>query len=395
VFGKFKGKLRNLLALTAAAGLLLTGCAGAAKDGGKAGNQDVIKIGAVLDTTGTASSLGVPERDTLQMLVEDINAKGGVNGKKLEVIIEDSASDETKAVLAVKKLITKDKVLAVIGASTSGTTMAMVKTAEANKVPLISLATSEKIVNPLNERKYIFKVAPSDTIVAGKMMDYLKAKGIKKVAFLSMNNTFGDTGRDAFEKMAKAEGIEIVLQEKFEATDKDMTSQLTKVKGSDAQATIVWAIPPSASIVTKNYRQLDLKIPLIHSHGVGNKNFLELAGPDANGVVFPIGKILLAEQLPDSDPQKRVLLDYAKAYEAKYGPRSTFGGHAWDAVYMLKNAIEKAGTDSAKIRDEIEKTSNFVAISGVFNLSPSNHNGVTKDAMVMAEITNGEWKLVQ
>ena len=372
---------------------MVTGCGSS----GKQENQnEVYKIGAIFDITGPASSLGVPERDTALLLEQKINAKGGINGHPIKIIIEDNESNETKAVQVAKKLIEVDKVLAIAGPSTTGTSMAILDTIQKNKVPMVSAAAGKAIVSPVDKRQWIFKSAQNDSVVVEKIIDHLKTTGVKKVAFMSMNNAFGDGGRAIFEVEAPKNGIKIVALEKFGATDNDMTAQLTKVKSAQPDAVVVWAIPPSASIVTKNYRQLQIQAPLIHSHGIGNQAFIDLAQDAANGVIFPAGKLLVAEMLPDNDPQKNVLVEYAKDYESQYKqPRSTFGGHGWDSISLIVAAIEKAGADREKIRDELEKTQNFAGISGVFNMSSQDHSGLTKDALVMIKITDKKWSILK
>ena len=357
---------------------------------------DTINIGAVLDISGPSSSLGVPERDTLKMLADQLNSQGGINGRQVKMVIMDNKSDETESVLAVKDLISNDKVVAVIGASASGTSLAMTDTVQKEGVPMISLATNSKIVLPIADRKWIFKMAQSDEIVADKMISYAKAKGAQKVAVLYMNNAFGDGGKKALSQSATANGISVVFEDKFEATDKEMSAQLAKIKGSDAQAVLVWAIPPSASILTRNYRELGLTIPLIHCHGIANQKFLELAGDAANDLVLPVGKIVVSDQLSDNDPQKQVLMSYAKEYTDKFKSQpNTFGGHAWDAFNMLVNVIKETGADRAKIRDGLEKTTNFTGISGVFNMSDKDHNGLNENSMVMVEVKGGKWNLIK
>lgn len=391
-----KLSLVGLVALVIA-GLLLSGCAGSKDAGGKAGaGKEPYKIGAVVDISGPSSSLGVPERNTLQMLADKVNAAGGVNGHPLELTILDNKSDETEAVLSVKKLISEQNVLAVIGCSSSGPSMAMIDTVQKEKVPMISMAAASKIVEPAQERTWVYKTAQSDMVTINRLMGYLKEKDLTKVAFLYMNNAYGDGGKMAFSAAAKAAGVQIAAEEKFEATDKDMTPQLTRVKASGAQAAVVWAIPPSASIITKNFKDLGLTIPLLHSHGVGNQNFIDLAQGAADGVILPIGKLAVAGQIPDSDPQKKVLATYIDDYSKKYNsPPNSFGGYAWDAFYLLVNAIEKAGPDRAAIRDQLEKTQNFTGVSGVFNMSAEEHNGLKEDSMVLVQIQNGQWKLLK
>ncbi|WP_395879600.1 ABC transporter substrate-binding protein [Desulfallas sp. Bu1-1] len=382
-------------------GALAGGCASSQNNSGSAGQAkeqagEPYQLGAVIDISGNSSSLGVPERDTLLMLVEKLNRAGGINGHPVELTILDNKSEETEAVLAVKKLIEKD-VLAVLGCSSSGPSMAMVNIVQNAKVPMVSMAAASSIVEPVSERQWVFKTAQSDIVTVKKIITYLKAQGLTRVAFLSMNNTYGDGGKAAFTAAAEENGIEIVVEEKFEASDKDMTPQLTKVKASGAQAAVVWAIPPSASIITKNFRDMGLSIPLIHSHGVGNQKFIELAQGAAEGVILPIGKLAVASQIPDSDPQKKVLESYIADYQAKYNTLpNSFGGYAWDAFNLVVAAIEKAGPDRAAIRDELEKnTSGFVGISGVFNMSPADHNGLGVDSMVLVEVKDGKWQLLE
>lgn len=357
-----------------------------------AASKEPYKIGGLFAITGAASSLGVPERNTMQMLEEEINKAGGINGHPVQVIIRDTESDETKAVLAVKRLIEEDKVLAIVGASQSGESLAMADTIEKSEVPFVSVAASIKIVNPV--RKWIFKTPQSDYLIIQALVDHLKAKGYKNIGWLSVSNAFGDSGKVEFEKAAPKGGLTIVAKETFAATDTDMTAQLTRVKGANPDAIVVWAIPPAAAIVSKNAAQLGIKQPVFQSHGIGNKTFIDLAGSAANGVVFPVGKLLVADELPDTDVQKKVLQQYAKDYTAKFGAAtlSTFGGHAWDGFWIVVKAIEKAGPDRAKIRDAIENnTKEFAGITGVFNFSPTDHNGLDKRAVTMVEIKDGKW----
>ncbi len=384
-------KIFSLLAGLLVMGLLLSGCGGSATT--SAESKEPYKVGAIFDVSGKASSLGIPERDTAQMVVDEINANGGINDHPIELIIKDSKSNETEAALAAKSLI-QEGVAAIIGSSSSGTTMAMVEIVQNAEIPLISCAASVRITEPVAERKWVFKVAQSDSIVAEKITEYLKANGMNKVALASVNDAYGDSGRAEFEKAAAAAGITIVAKEKFEAADTIMTSQLTNIKSQNPDAVIAWAIPPAASSFTANYRQMGIDAPLIHSSGVGNQTYLDLAGEAAEGTVFPVGRLLVAEQLSDSDPQKTVTTEYAKKYEEKFGPRSTFGGHAWDAVKIVAQALEKVGPDPAKIRDEIEKTS-FTGVTAVFNFTPEDHSGLTKDCLVMVKVSDGKWELVK
>lgn len=374
--------------------------------GSSAYGQQPIKLGFIPDITGPASSLGIPERDTALLLQAEIDAKGGIKGRPVKLVIYDGESTETKTLLAAKKAMEEDKVAAVLCCSQSGTSLAIKNTVQAAKVPMMSMAASVKIVEPVKDSFWVFKTPQSDHLIAEVLVDYLVGKKIARVAWMNVDNAFGDSGRLEFDWLAKKAGIAIVANERFGDKDVDMTTQLTKVKGSDAQALVVWAIPPAASVVTKNARELGLQIPLFQSHGVGNKRFIDLAGPAANGVRFPAGKLLKAEDLPDSDPAKKTLVAYAKAYEAKYGAgsRSTFGGHGWDAIWLAYKATEAAAARTnpddlpsfrAAIRDELEKIKEFVGIGGIFNMSLQDHNGLDKRAVTMYEIANGQWQLAK
>ncbi|MCL5266419.1 MAG: ABC transporter substrate-binding protein [Chloroflexi bacterium] len=360
-----------------------------------AASKEPYKIGALAAVTGPGSSLGIPERNTYQMLEEQVNKSGGINGHPVQVVIRDTESDETKAVLATKKLIEEDKVLAILGPSLSGESLAIADTVTKAEVPLISAAASIMIVVNKDGSipKWVFKTPQSDALIVKTLVDHLKTKGYNKIGWLSVSNAYGDSGTTEFQKLAPSAGLNIVAKETFAATDTDMTAQLTRVKGANPDAIVVWSIPPSAAIVSKNAAQLGIKQPVFQSHGIGNKAFMSVAGPAANGVVFPAGKLLVADALPDSDAQKKVLLQYTKDYTAKFGADtlSTFGGHAWDCFWVVADALKKSGPDRAKLRDAIENTKDFVGITGVFSFSAKDHNGLDNRAVTMVEIKDGKW----
>jgi branched-chain amino acid transport system substrate-binding protein len=355
-----------------------------------AASSEPYKIGGLFAVTGFNSPLGTPEKQTALLMEEQINKAGGINGRQVKLVIYDTESDETKAVSLAKKLIEQDKVLAIIGPSSTGESMALIDTMEKAEVPLISCAASIQIVQPV--RKWVFKMPQSDSLAVSEIFGYLKAKGLTKVALLTSSGGYGTTGKAALDKAGPAAGITFVAAETFADKDTDMTVQLTKIKGSEAQALIVWGTNPGPAIIAKNMKQLGMTIPLLNSHGIANRKFIELAGDAANGVVFPAGKLLIADSLPDSDAQKAVLTKYAADFKAKYNADAdTFGGHAYDAFMMVTKAIEKAGGDKAKIRDEIEKTQGFVGTGGIFNISAEDHNGLGKGSFVMVRIADGKW----
>ncbi len=354
------------------------------------------RIGAIFSITGPASWLGEPERDTARMIADQINAAGGINGHPLELLIEDDGGEEAKSVLAVKKLIDRDNVLAVIGPSTSGTSMAVKAVAEEKKVPLISCAAAVTIVQPVAERHWIFKTPQSDTHAAQRIFEHMKSKGITKVAIITVSNGFGDSGRKELLAAAPSFGMTIVADERYGQADTDMTAQLTKIKGTDAQALINWSIGPPQVIVTKNVQQLGMKIPFYQSHGWGNIKNIEQAGPAAEGVLAVLGRLMVADALPDGNPQKKVLVAYKQAYETAFKKDvSTFGGHAWDALHLVADALQAVGPDRDKMRDFIENRKGFIGTGGIFNFSPEDHNGLTKDAFEILVVKDGKFVLAQ
>jgi branched-chain amino acid transport system substrate-binding protein len=368
--------------------LVFGGCA-------KQSSKEPFKIGGLFSITGPNSFLGEPERNSMQLLAEQINAKGGIDGHPLELVIYDDEGDATKARLNAEKLIDKDKVLAIIGPSLTGTTMAVIPTVEKAQVPLISCAAGVKITTPV--KKWVFKTPQTDVMAVAKIYEFMKPQGIRKIAILTVSNAFGDSGREQLIEQAASFGFQIVADEKYGANDVDMTAQLTKIRGLRPDAIVCWGTNPGPAVIAKNMQQLGMKTPLYQSHGVASKKFIELAGPAAEGIILPTGKVLVAKSLPDSDPQKAVLLKYAADYEAKYKSAiSGFGGYAWEGLDMVVLALQKAGADRAKIRDEIEKINGYVGISGIFRMSPQDHNGLSKDeAFVMVKIVNGDWQVLK
>lgn len=384
---RMRGKWRmTVLVLTAAALCLVSLATGAVAAG------EPYKVGAVFATTGPAASLGEPERDTVMMMQEQINRAGGINGHPLEMIVYDTAGDETKCVMAVKRLIERDKVLAIVGPSRTGTSLAIIETIQRARIPLVSCAAGIQIVEPVKE--WVFKTPQSDLLAVRKILGFLKANGIRRVAIMSVSNAFGESGKNELKKQLPPAGIQIVAEETYGDRDTDVTPQLIRIKAKSPDAIIGWGTSVGAAVLTKNARQLRLNSRLILSHGVANETYLKLAGEAAEGVVFPAGKLLVAGSLSKDDPQRAVLMKYAQDFQRTYDRSAdTFGGHAWDAVSLVVQALRKVGPDRAKIRSEIENTRNFVGIGGVFNFSPEEHNGLTEEAFVMVKVVNGRWTL--
>jgi branched-chain amino acid transport system substrate-binding protein len=352
--------------------------------------KETIKIGAILGVTGPAANLGGPEARTLEMLVQEVNKKGGVKGNPVELIIKDSSASPEKAISFAKQLIDEDKVFAIIGPSTSGETMKIKTLAEDGKTILLSCAAAEAIVKPVG--KYVFKTPQNDSHAVRKIYEQMKKAGIAKIGVVSSNTGFGKAGKEQLEKLAPEYGITIIANEVYDKEATDLTAVVTKLKAAGVQAFVNWSIEPAQAIVIKNARQIGLEIPIFQSHGFGNIQYVKAAGPAAEGVIFPAGRLLVAESLPAANKQKAVLTKYKKDYEMRtHEDASTFGGHAYDAFMILVKAIETAGLDKEKVRTAIEDTKGFVGTAGVFNFSAQDHNGLTIDAFEMLTVKNGKF----
>jgi branched-chain amino acid transport system substrate-binding protein len=353
-------------------------------------------VGAILAVTGGASFLGAPEAKTLDMLVNDINAKGGIHGKKISLIIKDSGGDAEKAISFAKQLIDEEKVLAIIGPSTSGETMKIKDLAEQSGTILLSCAAAETIVNPV--AKYVFKTPQKDSDAVKKIFLQMKNMGISKIGVLSSNTGFGGAGKAQLEKLAPENGIQIVISEVYDKAATDLTAEVTKIKAANVQAIVNWSIEPAQAIVIKNARQAGMTMPIFQSHGFGNIKYVTAAGAAAEGVIFPAGRLLVADVLSDKNPQKSLLLSYKKAYEAKFKEDvSTFGGHAYDAMRILEQALKAAGksADKEKIRTTIENMKGLVGTAGIFNFSPTDHNGLDLNAFEMLTVKNGKFAVLE
>ncbi len=363
---------------------------------GVAAAQEPIRIGSILSVTGPASFLGDPEQKTLEMYVERLNAAGGVIGRKLQLTIYDDGGDAEKARTFTKRLIEQDKVDVIVGGSTTGTTMAAIPLVEQAQIPFISLAGAVGIIEPV--KKWVFKTPHTDRMACEKIFADMRERKLVKVALISGTGGFDKSMRAECLKVAGRYGIEIVADETYGAADSDMTAQLTKIKATPGlQAVLNAGFGQGPVIVTRNYRQLGITVPLYQSHGVASKQFIKLAGDAAEGVRLPAAALLVAELLPDTDPQKAVVVAYKRDYEARYkSDVSTFGGHAYDGLMLVVDAIKRAGsTDKAKVRDAIENTHGYIGTGGVVNLSATDHLGLDLSAFRMLEVKNGDWALVK
>jgi branched-chain amino acid transport system substrate-binding protein len=363
--------------------------------GAKAPTGTPVKVGAILAMTGGASFLGAPEAKTLEMYAEQINAAGGVNGHKIQLVIKDSAGNSENAISLAKQLIDEEKVLAIIGPSTSGETMAIKNICQEGKTTLLSCAAAETIVNPI--APYVVKTPQKDSDAARRIYETMKELGIAKIGVVVSNDGFGVAGAKQLADLAPEYGITIAISETYDRQATDLTDVLTKVKGAEIQAVVNWSIVPAQSLVAKNMKQIGLEVPLFQSHGFGNIKYVQAGGEATNGTIFPCGRLLVADVLPDDHPQKKVLVAYKTAYESRYKEdASTFGGHAYDALLILTEAIKKAGSvDGAKVRDAIETLQGVVGTGGIFNFSATDHNGLNKDAFEMLTVKDGKFAIYE
>ncbi|HCM28609.1 MAG TPA: branched-chain amino acid ABC transporter substrate-binding protein [Treponema sp.] len=354
---------------------------------------EAIKIGAILAVTGPAAYLGAPEEKTVRMLVEEINKSGGILGRQVQLIVKDSGASSEKAISFAKQLIDEEEVVAIIGPTTSGESMAIKDICQKAGMPLFTCASSETIVNPV--AKYVFKSPQKDNYVVEWIYQTMNKMGISKIGVIAANTGFGNGGKAQLEKYASQYGITIAISEVYDANATDLSALLTKVNASGVQAVVNWSIEPAQAIVAKNMKQLKMTAQLFQSHGFGNIKYVEAAGEAAEGIIFPCGRLLVADQLPDSNPQKKLLVKYANDYKANYKEdASTFGGHAYDALTILKAAIESAkSTDPDKIVTAIEGLRNFSGTAGIFNFSAADHNGLQMDSIVMTTVKNGKFVL--
>jgi branched-chain amino acid transport system substrate-binding protein len=382
--------MKALQRVTVATAIGLLGFLGA---GHEASAQ--IKIGSVLSVSGPASFLGDPEKKTLEIYVDEINAKGGVNGQKLQLVVYDDAGNADNARTFATRLVEEDKIVAMVGGTTTGSTLAMIPVFEDAKIPFISLAGAIQIIQPV--RSWVFKTPHTDKMACEKIFGDLKARNLTTIALISGTDAFGKSMRDQCVAVASGAGMTIAIEESYGPRDSDMTPQLTNIRNkAGVQAVVNPGFGQGPAIVTRNYRQLGITLPLYQSHGVASKQFIDLAGPAAEGVRLPAAALLIADKLAANDPQKSVVVNYSKTYQQKTGQAvSTFGGHAYDGLMILVEAMQRAkSADPAKVRAEIEKTKGYVGTGGIVNMSPTDHMGLDLSAFRMLEIKGGDWTLI-
>ncbi len=355
---------------------------------------DTLKIGGLLETSGSVASLGQPGLEGAQLAVEQINKSGGINGKKLELINMNTESDNTQTVSAAKRLIGQSDILALVGPMNTGSSFAIIDIVQRAKIAMVSNGGSRGIVLPVEKKKWIFLAPLTDTLVQKVMLADMKKKGIKNIALLSSDSAFGSSGKEQLEAQSKDFGVTIAVQQTFGNNDKDMTPQLTNIRAKNVQAIVVWSTGPAQAVAVRNIRQLGLKVPVYLSHAANDYNFLRLAGDASNGVLIPSSKMYVTDSLPNDDPQKSVIQKFIADYTKAYGHQpATFAGNGYDATMLVANAIKVAGPDRSAIRSAIEATKNYVGVTGIYSYSPTDHFGVLPSSVEMLTVKNGNFVL--
>ena len=356
-----------------------------------------VNVGVTVSATGPAASLGIPERNTIALMPREIA------GQKINYIVLDDASDTTAAVTNTRKLISENKVDIVLGSTTTPNSLAMIDAVTESKTPMISMAASASIVEPVDAKKrWVFKTPQNDIMMALAIAEHMAASGVKTAAYIGFSDAYGEGWAREFSKALELKKIQLVANERFSRTDTSVTGQVLKIMGAKPDAVLVGGSGTPAALPQKALKERGYAGKYYQTHGVANADFLRVGGKDVEGTLLPAGPVLVAAQLPASNPVRKSALEYIDAYEKAHGKGSvsTFGGHAWDAGLLLKAAVPVAlnkaqhGTPEfrAALRDALEGTKNVAGAHGVFNMSPTDHLGLDQRARVMVKIENGTWK---
>ena len=383
-------QLKNIIGAALAAGTLVVVTSA----------QADIKVGIIVSATGPAASLGIPQKNTAALLPKEIG------GQKVEYIVLDDASDTTTAVKNVKKLIDEEKVDLIVGPSTTPNAIAMTDPAVESETPTISLAAAAALIQPMDaKKKWIFKTPQNDSLMASAVIDSMVAKKITSIGLIALTDSYGQNWVNEMTRQAGEKGIKIVATESYQPTDPSLTAQALRVVAAKPDAILIASRGTPAVLPAKALKERGYTGPIYQTHGVANNDFLRLGGKDVDGSVVPVGPVLVAAQLPDSHPSKKLALEYVRVYEAAYGAGSTttFGAHLWDASLLMQAAIPdalkkaKPGTKEFRValRDSIENVRNLTITQGVMNMSATDHSGLDQRARVMVQVENGKWKLMQ
>jgi branched-chain amino acid transport system substrate-binding protein len=353
-----------------------------------------IKVGGLFALSGPAAHIGIAQKNSCRLIFDDVNKEGGINGRMIEFIEADTEGDPTKTLMKTKWLVEEQKVSVIVGPTRTGSGMAIKPYIDKAEVPIFMHAGSDVIIMkpPVH---WVFKSPYKTSAALGKVFEYCKKEGLKNIAFMYASDGFGKDGLKNAKKLAPEFGLDIVGEEAFAPKDVDMTAQLTKIKATNAQVIVCWTIGPAGGIVAKNRKQLGMKQPLFQCHGQAEPIFIKVAGDAAEGVMMPATKIYVGEELETSDPQREKILQFVAAFTPEYGPPGVMVSYGADAAYIVVDALKKAGDDRAKIRDAIENTRGYVGLSGIYNISSEDHNGLTIKDVVMLRVEEGKFRLVK
>ena len=357
-----------------------------------------INVGVTVSATGPAASLGIPEKNTIALMPTTIA------GQKVNYIVLDDASDTTQAVANTRKLITEHKVDVVLGSTVTPNSLAMIDAVSEASTPMISMAASARIVEPMDpKRKWVFKTPQNDIMMALAIVTHMAAQGVKTAGYIGFADAYGEGWYNEFAKIASIKGIQIVANERYNRTDTSVTGQVLKLVAAKPDAILIGGSGTPAALPQKTLHERGYAGKYYQTHGVANNDFLRVGGKDVEGTFLQSGPVLVASQLPNDNPVKKSALAYIAKYEGAYGKGSvsTFGGHAWDAGLLLQAAVPVAlkkggqpGTPAfrAALRDALEEVKDVAGAHGVFNMSPTDHLGLDQRARVMVKIENGAWK---
>jgi len=374
--------------------LFIAGC-GTQQEEAAETTKEEIKIGGLFALSGKAEHIGKPTLDVANMVVDQINKDGGVDGAMIKLVVADTRSEPSQAAVAMKKLIQKDKVVAICGPTTTGAIMACLPTIEQEQIPVVACVGGTAAVVPVEERKWVFKSPQMSKTAVERIYMYLQKNDIDTIAILTATDKFGQEGKQLLSSLAGDYGIKIVAEEQFDPTDLDMSVQIGKIAGKKPQAMVVWTIGPAGAVIAKNAKQLNVDFGVIQCHGQPDPIYIKLAEDAADGSIMPSTKLMVADQLPDDDPQKEVVTAFVEEYKNRdLGAMGTHSGYAWDAIQIIARALEEAGTDPEKLRDAIENTTDYIGVSGIYNMSPQDHCGLDTSSLVMIEVRDGKWVLI-
>lgn len=376
--------------------LLLGGCGSSSEETKDAGNNpsntnaEPWKIGFVSPLSGPAATIGQLELEAIKIGLEEINAEGGIHGRKLELIVEDDQTNPSNTVVAVKKLIQDKKIDILIGPSLTNMALPAIPIVEENEIPNINIGAGRQIIDPV--RKWVFKLPHTDTLIVEKQLEFLSKKlGIKKLAILHQDDATGVSGQKQLKSMAAQYGIEVVIVEKFNGADTDMTAQLTKISASKAEAVAMHGVSEPVGIIAKNAQQLGFKLPMISNHGSVSNHLIEVAGKAAEGMYFVGTKSIVGKYLPDNDPVKA---NYETIMKSLKKPFDIFHGNGYDSIYLAAEALKRAGKDASntQIRDALESLNNFQLLNAAYTFTPESHDGPKVDSLIILKVENSEFK---